>query len=222
MSDKSAVPGNKTGMTELALRARPHAWRAAIVIASDVVRAGVISLLNSHEEFLVVHNSSTLDEAALADAEARVVLVDVELPGTSPRQVLADVHRHAPAAGIVGVCRRPRSDIEALVEADGLAQAVSAWTSEAKLMEALRSAASSSSECNGRAPLVAVPSNILTPREREVLDLIAGAFPNKLIASVLGISEGTVKRHAHSLYKKLRASSRTHAILEARRRGYVA
>lgn len=209
-------------MSELGQPALRPEWRTAVIIASDVMRAGVISLLKNREEFLVTHNSSTLDELALADADARVIVVDVEMPGTSPRRLLADVHRAAPAAGIVGVYRRPRADAQVSMDADVQTQAWSVWSSETKLMEALRSAASTVRGNERIASRGGISSNALTAREREVLDLIANAFPNKLIASALGISEGTVKRHAHSLYKKLRASSRTHAILEARRRGYIA
>jgi DNA-binding NarL/FixJ family response regulator len=62
----------------------------------------------------------------------------------------------------------------------------------------------------------------LTPREREVLDLLAEGFPNKEIASRLGISDQTAKFHVASICGKLSASNRTEAVRIALRRGLIA
>jgi two-component system, NarL family, nitrate/nitrite response regulator NarL len=49
------------------------------------------------------------------------------------------------------------------------------------------------------------PSNVLSPREREVAVLIARGFGNKEIARELRLSHGTVKQHVHSILQKLRS-----------------
>jgi DNA-binding NarL/FixJ family response regulator len=61
----------------------------------------------------------------------------------------------------------------------------------------------------------------LTPREREVLELLAEGLSNKLIARRLQISEHTVKFHVSSIYAKLGASSRTEAVSQGARRGLI-
>lgn len=61
----------------------------------------------------------------------------------------------------------------------------------------------------------------LTPREHEVLQLIAQGLPNKTIAAELGISEHTVKFHVGSILAKLEASSRAEALARAARRGLI-
>jgi two-component system, NarL family, nitrate/nitrite response regulator NarL len=61
----------------------------------------------------------------------------------------------------------------------------------------------------------------LTPRERDVLELIAQGLPNKAIAARLAISDQTVKVHLGSIYGKLQASNRTDAVRRAIRRGLV-
>jgi two-component system, NarL family, response regulator YdfI len=61
----------------------------------------------------------------------------------------------------------------------------------------------------------------LSGRELEVLDLLAEGLPNKLIAHRLNISEHTVKTHVASIFAKLRVSSRTEAVSQAIRRGWV-
>jgi DNA-binding NarL/FixJ family response regulator len=61
----------------------------------------------------------------------------------------------------------------------------------------------------------------LTPRELQVLQLVAQGLPNKGIARQLGISENTAKFHVASLCGKLGASSRTEAVTIAARRGLI-
>lgn len=63
---------------------------------------------------------------------------------------------------------------------------------------------------------------LLTPREREVLDLAATGEPNKAIARRLGISDHTVKFHVGSVLSKLDAASRTEAVRIGARRGLIA
>jgi two-component system NarL family response regulator len=66
-----------------------------------------------------------------------------------------------------------------------------------------------------------LPAGELTPRELDVLRLLALGKPNKLIASDLEISEVTVKSYAQSLFRKLNVLSRTEAIAVATRKGLL-
>ena len=72
-----------------------------------------------------------------------------------------------------------------------------------------------------RAPTGPVQSD-LTPRELEVLRLLAQGLPNKGIADRLGISEHTVKFHVNAVLGKLGAHSRTEAVTRATRMGLIA
>jgi two-component system nitrate/nitrite response regulator NarL len=71
------------------------------------------------------------------------------------------------------------------------------------------------------APDLAEPIEALTPREIEVLRLIAEGLPNKTIAQRLGISEHTIKFHTNALMTKLGAQSRTDAVVRATRLGLI-
>ena len=62
----------------------------------------------------------------------------------------------------------------------------------------------------------------LTPREIDVLELLAEGLPNKAIAGRLGISDQTVKFHIASICGKLGAANRTDAVRRAVRRGLIA
>ena len=61
----------------------------------------------------------------------------------------------------------------------------------------------------------------LTPRETQVLQLLAEGLPNKVMASQLDISEHTVKFHINSIMGKLGAQSRTDAVMRATRSGLI-
>ena len=75
------------------------------------------------------------------------------------------------------------------------------------------------------APMLAeeslLPDETLTPREREVIQLMAQGLPNKNIAARLSISLHTVKFHVASILAKLNANSRTEAVTQGARRGLV-
>jgi DNA-binding NarL/FixJ family response regulator len=66
-----------------------------------------------------------------------------------------------------------------------------------------------------------VLAEALTPRELEVLGLLAEGLPNKAIARRLDISDQTVKFHVAAIYGKLGAANRTDAVRRAVRRGLV-
>jgi DNA-binding NarL/FixJ family response regulator len=64
-------------------------------------------------------------------------------------------------------------------------------------------------------------ADALTPREVEVLELVAEGLPNKAIAARLGISDQTVKFHVASMAGNLGAANRTDAVRRAVRRGLI-
>ena len=65
------------------------------------------------------------------------------------------------------------------------------------------------------------PQEALTPREVQVLELLAEGLPNKAIAARLNISDQTVKFHVSAILLKLGAASRTEAVTLAARRGLL-
>ena len=64
-------------------------------------------------------------------------------------------------------------------------------------------------------------ATVLTPREQEVLQLLAEGLPNKSIADRLGITEHTVKFHVNAILGKMGAQSRTEAVTRATRLGLI-
>ncbi|HEY8582679.1 MAG TPA: response regulator transcription factor [Capillimicrobium sp.] len=66
------------------------------------------------------------------------------------------------------------------------------------------------------------PGPVLSPREQEVLELVAVGATNREIAAALFLSPHTVKEHTSSLYRKLEARNRADAVLRAQRLGLLA
>ncbi|OLD49076.1 MAG: hypothetical protein AUI83_12510 [Armatimonadetes bacterium 13_1_40CM_3_65_7] len=74
---------------------------------------------------------------------------------------------------------------------------------------------------HGRGAAPEVPAEELTPRELQVLQLLAEGLPNKRVALQLGISEHTVKFHVAVIFSKLGAHGRTEAVTRAARLGLI-
>jgi two-component system, NarL family, nitrate/nitrite response regulator NarL len=110
--------------------------------------------------------------------------------------------------------------IEVVGEARTLREAREHWTDvDAWLIAPARSAARSpADEVEGYEPAAVEP---LTPREIDVLELLAQGLPNKAIAARLGISDQTVKFHVATICGKLGASNRTDAAHRALRLGLI-
>ena len=62
-------------------------------------------------------------------------------------------------------------------------------------------------------------AGVLSPREREIVRMVAGGLRNRAIAEKLGIGEGTVKVHVHNIYEKLDVNGRVELVLYARENG---
>ena len=112
---------------------------------------------------------------------------------------------------------RLRSRMEAPLEVVGeFATLAEARASHIPADVVMLAAASATSEEG-----TAVGGEELTPRERQVLELLAEGLPNKAIATRLGISDQTVKFHVASIAAKLGATNRTDAVRLALRRGLL-
>ncbi|WP_433628826.1 helix-turn-helix transcriptional regulator [Nocardia sp. CA-120079] len=97
-----------------------------------------------------------------------------------------------------------------------LEQCAHTWPPEPEVLRRARSALDDALAALGECA-VAVPSgrNLLSPREREIVDLVAMALSNRQIAVRLAITEGTVKRHLRNIFTKLGAVSRLDVVNKA-------
>jgi DNA-binding NarL/FixJ family response regulator len=201
--------------------------RLLLVDDHPVVRRGLRGYLELEPDFTVVGEAGDGEEALRAIAETRpdVVLLDLKMPGLDGQGVLerlasaedaprvlvltsaTDAERvpNAITAGAAGFVYKD-------IDPDALASAIRTVHAGQLLLApvAMRGL------MNGNATASA-PS--LTPRESQVLGLIAKGQTNRQIARALGVSEKTVKTHVTNLLRRIDAADRTQAALWAVRHG---
>jgi len=191
--------------------------RILIGSASAVVRAGLETLLGANPSLSV--SSRPLNQLDLDALQPEVLLLDLDLPEEALLMQLAG------GIPLVVLCEEP---LEALRLG---ARAVLPPTADgAEILCAIEAAALGLVILHPDTLETLVPllptgprpiSQSLTPREIEVLGMLAEGLGNKNIARHLGISEHTVKFHIGSLFTKLNASSRTEAVTLGARQGLI-
>lgn len=206
-----------------------------LFVASDypVVRAGFRSILDASDEFQVV-GEGALDEAAgqAAALAVEVMLLDVSGSDRDEMEALWRLSSDAPGLAIVLLSSDPgegaaREALQAGARAYLLRDASSEEIRAAVLaahrgLTVLHPAVARSLFAAAVPQPGGSPAEPLTPRELEVLRLLAQGLPSKTIAGRLRISEHTVKFHVGAIMSKLGAASRTEAVTLAIRRGLVA
>jgi len=211
--------------------------KISVLIADDhtLFRKGVRKMLEAEEDMKVVSEAATGREA-LEQARALmpdVILMDIRMPDMDGIEAARTLHREMPHIGIIFVTMF--EDDESVfrgLQAGGRGYILKDADPET-MLRAIRAVAHGESLLGPtvaqkvmrqfaalpgkQAPLV----DELTPRELEVLTLIAEGRSNKEIARKLSISEKTVKNHINNIFSKLHLYDRTQAMLYAIRKGLV-
>ena len=168
--------------------------------------------------------------AGLADARPDVVLADYHLPDGTGADLARAVRAAMPAAAIVVLTGDPSAFTLADVARSGAAGHLTKERGFIDVVGAVRAAAAgevlfSSSELQrlllSERSEPATATEPLTPRELEVLYLLATGASTATAASSLGISTATLRAHVQAVLRKLGAHSRLEAVAEAARLGLV-
>jgi two-component system NarL family response regulator len=208
-----------------------------VLIADDhtLFRKGVRKMLEVEEDMKVVGEAGTGREA-LEQARALmpdVILMDIKMPDLDGIEATRTLRREMPHVGIIfvtmfqddefvfkGLQAGGRGYILKDTDPDTMLRAIRAVAHGESLLGptiAQKALRQFSALPGKQAPLV----DELTPRELEVLMLIAEGLCNKEIAGELFISEKTVKNHINNIFSKLHLYDRTQAMLYAIRKGLV-
>ena len=204
-----------------------------VLLADDhaVVRQGLRTYLELQEDIEVAGEAADGEAAIAAAGRLRpdVVLLDLEMPGRGGVAALPRLLAAAPGVRVLVLTSFGEDDRLFAALRAGACGFLLKDTEPAELVRAIRSAAAGQSPLSpavaGRVieqlARAARPSAVetLTPREREVLRLIARGQSNKRIALELGVAEKTVKTHVGHVLAKLDLSDRTQAALFAVREG---
>lgn len=205
-------------MTKVAFRESTPADSPTVLIADEhaLVRAGlrsVVAELLHDARILEVGDGEALLRAVRAGPSIRLALVGSRMPGMEAGLRLVELARRHPALPIVVVSAIDSPD--AVRRSLNIAS-VFAVVHRSAGIEHLRRAIEGAVRGTklGYLQIVhgaAQTSVVLTPRQQEVHRLLRQGMSNKLIASALGISEGTVKNHMTEIFRALNASNRTQA-----------
>ena len=206
-----------------------------ILVADDhgIVRSGLKMLIERQESMRVVAEADDgVDAVAAAQREhPDVAILDVAMPRMTGIQAAREIKAHSPDTHVVllSMHEEERYLFEALKA--GASGYVLKRAADEDLIEAVRSVAA------GRPFLSAItqtalvkewldrgeqaPRDPLTPRELDVVKLIAEAYTNKQIAEILKVSEKTVESHRANVLAKLGMRDRVELVRYAIRRGLI-
>ena len=202
--------------------------KISILVADDhkIVRMGLKSLFAATKDLSVVGEAdngvATVRQALRLQPD--VIVMDLMMPQKDGVAATAEIHDKLPETRIVVLTSYSTSDTIAAALAAGAAGAIMKSADDETLLTAVRAVAEGrtfiSPEVRG---ILAVdpPAPTLSPRQQEVLVLLAKGFNNTEIASQLGISRTVVKEHVENLLVKLEAANRTEAAAIALRKGLV-
>jgi DNA-binding NarL/FixJ family response regulator len=200
-----------------------------VCLVEDIkeIREGMISLLTLDQRFEVLAAYTDAETAAehLPDWNADIVVMDINLPGMSGIECIKKVKKQCPRsqfimftiyeddekvfdaleAGANGYLlkKTPLAKItDSLVELHEGGSPMSTQIAR-KVIEKMHIAESEEDQ------------NILSPRENEIIQLLAKGLLYKEISEQLNITTGTVRQHIHRIYEKLHVQNRTEAINKA-------
>jgi DNA-binding NarL/FixJ family response regulator len=203
-----------------------------VVVADDhrIVREGLAFLLSGEADVELVGEAGDVPELLdlLGRVETDIVLLDVRMPGASGLDALADLATEFPTVKVIMLTMHDEPSYVRRAVEGGAAGYLLKSAGREEVLRALRAVAEGKAYIQGEvtAPLVdelGAPTDVLrlSPREIEVLQLVARGLENKQIARELDISEATVKTYLKSTFERLGARSRAEAVAVGLRSGLI-
>jgi DNA-binding NarL/FixJ family response regulator len=203
--------------------------RIGIVEDNKVIRESLIEFVQSDPEFSCVCTCATAEEAlkVIPKQQPEIVLMDIQLPNLSGIECTAQLKQLMPTLQIIMVTVYEDTDrIFKALRAGACGYLLKRCTPE-ELISAVREVRQGGAPMSReiarkvifsfQEPLTAVTEvEGLSPREQEILELLAQGFANKEIADRVGVSDGTVHWHLRHVYHKLHVRTRTEAALKFR------
>ena len=203
--------------------------RVLLVDDHPIVLHGLRQLFERHRDFEVV--GCCADAACAIDAVARegpdVMVLDLRMPGRSGLEVLRELSGKHEGCRRVLLTAAIRDHEVTEAVALGVTGLVMKESSPDLLLDCVRSVHNGTpwierdaASAGPRPPLGSPASgtDALTPRELEIVRMVAQGLRNKAIGERLSISEGTVKVHLHNIYEKLGVDGRLELVLCAQQR----
>ena len=203
--------------------------RIAIVEDSKVIRESLIEFVQRDPECQCVCACATGEEAlkVIPKHQPDIVLMDIQLPSLSGIDCTAQLKQLLPSVQIIMVTVYEDTDRIFKALRVGACGYLLKRCAPEELLSAIREVRQGGAPMSReiarkvitsfQEPLAAAAEvEDLSPREREILELLSAGFANKEIADRVGVSDGTVRWHLRHVYHKLLVRSRTEAALKFR------
>ena len=205
-----------------------------IVVADDhtIVQEGLRALLSTVEGYELVEVTGTGEDALRAAVTQRpdVVIMDIQMPGIGGIEATRQISKAAPDVAILMLTMFDDDESVFAAMRAGALGYVLKGASPNTMIRAIAAVAggeaifSSGIARRALAYLTTPHTNEqafpeLTPREREVLELIANGMSNTAIAAQFGLATSTISNHISSIFAKLQVATRAEAIVRARNAG---
>ncbi len=200
----------------------------SIVEDTDDIRNALRVLINGSKGFECVHVFADAEEALknMSSKEIDVVLMDINLPGMDGIECMKTLKPEMPKSQFMMCTVYDDDDHIFNALKSGASGYILKRTSPAQILEAIRDLHEGGSPMSSEIARRVVDSmqkskkrseatELLTDREKEILDFLARGYLYKEIAAELFISNETVKKHIHNIYDKLHVQTRTEALNKA-------
>jgi len=202
--------------------------RIRVLVADDhpMVRAGLTATIDAEPDMCVVGAAAEGQEAVSLFRELRpsLTLIDLRMPVMDGVAAIQSIIGIAPAAKIIVLSTyQGDEDIYRSLKAGAITYLLKDMLAD-ELVRAIRDVAAGARpipQAVGRKLAERMRHTPLTPREMDVLRLVAQGFQNKEIAAALSIADQTAQGHVKSILDKLDAHDRTEAVAVAARRGLI-
>lgn len=198
--------------------------RVLVVDDHPVVRNGLAMMLKYEPGMELVAEASNGQEAValFGQCQPDVTLMDLRMPGMSGVDAIATIRKEfADARFIILTTYDGDEDIHRGLQAGAKAYLLKDGPSE-EILAAIRKVYGGKSHIPtevGAKLAERMQSEDLSPRELEVVQLMAQGKSNREIGDLLKITEGTVKYHVNNILSKLQVHDRTQAVITALKRG---
>jgi DNA-binding NarL/FixJ family response regulator len=201
----------------------PEAETSVLVVEDDAIVRDWIRHVLETSEFRIVGIASSAREAADLVHRRRpdVLLVDHRLPDQVGAELLRGLRRSGVTAPALLMTANSQEGFNETAR-DAGAQGTALKSGHAEdLLSALRSIAGGDTAFDPRHPRRPAGKAALSPREREVLRLVADGATNKQVATALGVGDETVKTLLGRIFAKLGVRRRAEAVSEAHNQGLL-
>ncbi len=204
-----------------------------LIIVDDhkVVRDGIRFMLSDVADIDIVAEADSASAMfdLIAEVPVDVVLLDIQMPGMTGLAALERLAGEFPQVSVLMLSMHDQPGYVRRAIELGAAGYLPKSASREELVAAIEAAAEGGTYIHRELvePLIsdirpgAKPPGRLSPREHQVLQMIADGSENKQVARELGISEATVKTYVRGIFERLDVNSRAEAVAVGLRLGFI-